>query len=1840
MRRARWRKFVLGESLEMRSLLAGDLVSEFALELGDFDANGELEISDLEALGEQLLAGPSDPKFDVDRDGTIDINDQRMWVDTLARTYLGDANFDGEFGTSDLVAVFQAGLYESDRPGEARWSSGDWNADGRFDTGDLVAAFQAGGFEVGRRSMAPLVISLEGDPLPGDFAATVVGENGQFSVTTQPYSVVTLEHQVTEVIGSAGDDGIVVFHEVPFDVGLNELTFVAEDLWGSQAQADFAVVRREADPYDYQPWGSFLKFELDEEFFVPSMATAYIPAELTRADILKEQMELGRTKPVAGRANFLTFQANVGLDETEAATQSGDNDTLVDAEPVGGFGTGLSEEGHVVVAGTLLPVPTLLSPQEDDGDITQPNETNLEPGQAILATGRVGDGPHGSLGSGSGDFDMFAVRNVLTGQTISVDVNTPSTSPLDSWVYIYNSEGVPVDVNDDFGVSTDSRLEFRAFEDGDYFVSISGYGTFGPVDATDSSSGIGAASEGDYEVVIGLEANSDVDMYSFELEAGDVFAAGVTGGGTKLTLFGPNGQPIFGSGQDASFIYAIDSPLPGGNATVSWVVDETGTYTIAVDQGVGAYELELFADRAGLVDESRGSQQILFLDFDGATIAPLDIFGLGRETATLDALTAFLPNWGLTPNDEAAVIEATRAAVEENFRDLGIIGVNGDYRGDGIDGNFGVEIVTSRDFVDAQGFPVDLFGQDNVSRVIVGGTIGQLGITTIGIAESIDVGNLNSSETAVVLLDLLSRPAGDVNSLNSIPLANSVSMIDLLGTAIGNVIAHEAGHFLGTWHTAPVNGINQLMDQGGDITRLVGVGPDGIFGSADDEDVDFGVDDLAPNEGFTGQQNSVSALSYGLSTGTVDGGLTLVESIPGRNRQVTVPPTEFVLRFSDPIGLELPSPDVLRVNGTGADSVSKTNDSELTFRFDESPVTIEGLQDMSLEASLTVRESDGASSTAETIQFGFDRQVMEVANFTPTPGDMQLPFGTLTVDFTEPIDAASVGPDDLVLNFGSVVTAEVVDNDTVAYTLDELTTEGVLEVQLLDGAVTDQFGNYGLGFYAEYDLEIGRVTFASSFEPRRPLGSLIYDPEMPGRINIAGDVDEFALRVDSGQSITVSLTPDSTLRGRVEVRQGNRTIATGEADAAGTRVLLQSDPLTGTLIRGGSEEFVVRVSGIDDSTGGYQLGLLLNTAVEEEYVTAIANDSAEAAQTLAPAFRTFQGNDSEQASVLGALRGELVAREDFESGGLGNDWTTTHSTPQGRIQVTGDFSTSDGDFALVMDVSERLTPNLNEAVWTVNLADRDSAILTFDHVSFSDEGQSFQGPFVGSFAADGIAISSNGENWFPIFNSPDTAFAQWNHFELDLFDAATRVGLDLSEPLQIKFQQFDDFPLARDGRGWDNIRINENDPADWYRVNLSRDDVATIIATSQSTAEQLEVELYDVSGQRVAIGLQSTDNVTNGSFETGSLSGWQTQTTGEMLEPWAVAGAGGAGNRFIDFAEPQDGRFVAWTGFDGNGPLETVLYQDITIPADAEQAVIAWQHRVQWFYVENNAAPRRLELQIRDAISDAIVDTLYTFATPPGDESRLGDSGWSDANVDLGSYRGQTVRLAFVAVVPDAYVGPGQVEIDAVRIDFGDREYPNVTDAITSYQVPETDEYFVRVVGSNDAEYSLSVLRNVGFDLQADDETSIPLEGPLANGRRWQLGYIDETSGPDRYEIKLARRPVSIEIFSPAGSDGEFENLLNAVIRLYDPNGNLVAESEASDGQGEIVTLSYQADGTIDEPFTLEISGTPGPGASGEYLMSVRGADTSAELAETLDLALDGILLNDVDEETLSEIAS
>ena len=122
---------------------------------GDFDGDGELTELDINALSQEIHGGGGNSLYDVNADGDVDLADHKMWVEELRNTYVGDADLNGEFNSSDFVAVFVAGKYETGQ--SVGWGQGDWNADLVFGSGDFVAAFVAGGYEKGLKPQATAV---------------------------------------------------------------------------------------------------------------------------------------------------------------------------------------------------------------------------------------------------------------------------------------------------------------------------------------------------------------------------------------------------------------------------------------------------------------------------------------------------------------------------------------------------------------------------------------------------------------------------------------------------------------------------------------------------------------------------------------------------------------------------------------------------------------------------------------------------------------------------------------------------------------------------------------------------------------------------------------------------------------------------------------------------------------------------------------------------------------------------------------------------------------------------------------------------------------------------------------------------------------------------------------------------------------------------------------------------------------------------------------------------------------------------------------------------------------------------------------------------------------------------------------------------------------------------------------------------------------------------------------------------------------------------------------------------------------------------------------------------
>jgi hypothetical protein len=530
---------------------------------------------------------------------------------------------------------------------------------------------------------------------------------------------------------------------------------------------------------------------------------------------------------------------------TEKETRRGTNDSRATAQRITGFGTGAGKTGAADIRGTQLagprPAVEQLPPnKEDDGGLDLARVTGVSTQRGGFGTtGTIGDAPPVPPGELQFDDDYYAL-DLAAGQLLDVRMAARSGDLVPAMALLDQDGNFIAD----FEQSADGRtatLNAPVVRAGRYYLFTTGFFIFDDVTQQEHQS------TGRYGLTITARAG-DIDYYAVTLAGGDVVGANVAGAGHVVSIINDEGALLMGSTQDATFIYPANTPLPGGgNAVADTVAPRTGTYYVAISGGSGPYTAQVEVYRPGGTGKVR---QTIFLDLDGQRLNT-GIFG-GRGVTTLSPLSSFLPRWGLKPAQRAALGKAIKATVEENVRK--------DLQASGLSSTVSVSVVTSDEVADP-------FGKPGVSRVIVGGTIDESGVGTIGIAQSIDPGNFSREETALVLLDLLSEQGPDKGdySLN-VYLKPRSNRVGFVGQAVGNVVSHEIGHYIGNWHTDNGDEQAELMDAGGqNFDVLFGVGPDHVGGTADDVDVDFGADAFSPFEGFLGTENTRARSTWGLS---------------------------------------------------------------------------------------------------------------------------------------------------------------------------------------------------------------------------------------------------------------------------------------------------------------------------------------------------------------------------------------------------------------------------------------------------------------------------------------------------------------------------------------------------------------------------------------------------------------------------------------------------------------------------------------------------------------------------------------------------------------------------------------------------------------------------------------------------------------------------------------------------------------------------------------------------------------------------------------------------------------
>jgi len=371
----------------------------------------------------------------------------------------------------------------------------------------------------------------------------------------------------------------------------------------------------------------------------------------------------------------------------------------------------------------------------------------------------------------------------------------------------------------------------------------------------------------------------DIDFYAMDLNKGDILDVrinAVVGIIPTMALYDAQGtELLLAQGRfNGGVAYPPQSPLyTDGATTLPYVIDTAGRYYLRVADGTSAYTLNVRVHRSPFEAEAVGTQQILYVDFDGSFVRAetinLNLLGVPPGTVRVPPLSRYMPLLGLTAADTPSVARNIMNRLDLKMRPLiAQVSNNGFFPETSNPGDFSVRLVSSFD-------SPDLWGQENVSRLLVGGTQAEIGLPPdtglLGIAQSVDVGNFAHEETALIMVDII------LADTLAFPIAGNVARVDLFAELMSMVIAHEAGHFLGGVHQDPFNFVFTIMDQFYDPAVSSGAGLDGIFGNADDSVLRFLDDEFSPAAGIPfggGIHNSPDVLAFGMSTGRVGGSIT------------------------------------------------------------------------------------------------------------------------------------------------------------------------------------------------------------------------------------------------------------------------------------------------------------------------------------------------------------------------------------------------------------------------------------------------------------------------------------------------------------------------------------------------------------------------------------------------------------------------------------------------------------------------------------------------------------------------------------------------------------------------------------------------------------------------------------------------------------------------------------------------------------------------------------------------------------------------------------------------------
>ncbi len=721
-----------------------------------------------------------------------------------------------------------------------------------------------------------------------------------------------------------------------------------------------------------------------------------------------------------------------------------------------------------------------------------------------------------------------------------------------------------------------------------------------------------------------------------------------------------------------------------------------------------------------------------------------------------------------------------------------------------------------------------------------------------------------------------------------------------------------------------------------------------------------------------------------------------------------------------------------------------------------------------------------------------------------------------------------------------------------------------------------------------------------SFLPRLPIGGQIYESAEAshGVILGSGDVDDWTLNLDPGQTLSLIMETTAGLIPMIEVLSPNGTVLASASGASiNETLILQTIVIDSHLL------YTIRIRGMQESTGDYSIRLYLNTVLEEEAYLQSANDQISLGQSIEEDYLEFRGG-GKRAAVIGQIANGInqeIAQEDFETGVLGSRWTRYSSDPEhGRIDLGSyPIGTGGGNYSLRMDTWSFGFQNLNEAIWEVDLSSQSGQVLLqFDHAQTGYFTKAFEGAFDHHFDADGVAISNDGVRWYPVW-TPNSPLFAWESVTVDLSQQASQWGISLDDAsFFIKFQQYGQYPAGHDGRGWDDIRVGISDAADIYRVPLIAGEVLNL-AIKGIDPGSLNIELLNSAGTVIATGTSSDSKVEQWiRYSVLQSSEYFIRIVGSMGINYSLLVLRDAVFDIQSNATPNqviplglvDGRATAI------GSLDTE-FQSFQFSDSGWYSQAGFHNPMNMNYF-TGYEPGNGELR-----------GFWTFSLSALSPEVTVRSGWMEIFSALISDTDYTERIELhdVTTPVNQVTAGGAGRVDIFQ-DLGNGDVYGARDVFyfddnRLLQIDLTPEALLDLKSAAGGSFAIGAALT-SIDFTRPQQNLFGDSGAPSMTRRLVL-EVDEI---DRYEIVLTQpRRLDFLITAPGSGDGAFANTIDTKMRILDVNQNVVAQDDNSaDGRQPRISSLQLAAGR----YTIEVGAVGG--MLGEYVLSVEPSPTGS----------------------------